>query len=371
MAGLYIHIPFCKQRCIYCDFFSTTTLNIQEELIDAECKELISRNKESVDPIQTIYLGGGTPSILHIDLLERLLNTIFKYYKINQNIEITIEANPDDITSENIDQWIKLGVNRISLGVQSFNNDILTFLKRRHNANQAIEAVLSIFNKGIENINIDLIYGIPGLSEANWKETLKQAFWLPIKHLSAYHLTIEKGTPLEKMCNKGKINEISENESIVQYKLLCEYANKHHFVHYEISNFALPNWHSKHNSAYWTGAPYIGIGPSAHSFDGYKIRRWNIANINKYIKHIDGKYFDVEYLSERDRFNEYLITRLRTQWGAYLDDLKKTYPSYFNLWFKYINPLIKQNLVVLCNNYLQIPQNHWFISDYILRKLTI
>jgi oxygen-independent coproporphyrinogen-3 oxidase len=194
---------------------------------------------------------------------------------------------------------------------------------------------------------------------------------LPIKHLSAYHLTIEKRTPIEKMCNEGKINEISENESIVQYQLLCEYADKHHFVHYEISNFALPNWHSKHNSAYWTGTPYIGIGPSAHSFDGYKIRRWNFANINKYIKHIDEKYFDEEYLTEQDRFNEYLITRLRTQWGASLDDLKNIYPKKFDQWKQNLVSIYEQKLVNLHNNYLFIPKNNWLIADYILKLLLI
>ena len=329
MAGIYIHIPFCKSRCVYCDFYSSTQTGYADKLIDAECLELKKRASTNNETIETIYFGGGTPSLINIHQLSKIFKAIFDNYSVSEKAEITIEANPDDISTEKISEYVKLGINRVSLGIQSFDDTILKFLLRRHNAFKAEQAVYDIFNLGIENISIDLIYGIPLMSIESWQKSLDKAVNLPVKHISAYHLTIEEGTPLWQMLIQKNITEVTEETGVLHFHMLREVLLKKGFEHYEISNFALRGRESKHNSSYWFGKRYIGIGPAAHSFNGEK-RRWNIASINNYIKNIDTVFFEEETLNTNHRFNEYLLTRLRTNKGACLNELRQIDEKIFN-----------------------------------------
>lgn len=370
MAGIYIHIPFCKTRCIYCDFYSSTHTEYIDKLIDAECIELKKRAKINNETIETIYFGGGTPSLINIHQLSKIFKAIFDNYSVSENAEITIEANPDDISTKKISEYVKLGINRISLGIQSFDDTILKFLLRRHNALKAEQAIYNIFNFGIENISIDLIYGIPRMSIESWQGSLEKAVNLPVKHISAYHLTIEKRTPLWQMLNKKNITEVTEETSILNFQMLRKVLLNKGFEHYEVSNFALPGWESKHNSSYWFGKKYIGIGPAAHSFDGEK-RRWNVTSIINYIKNINTIFFEEEKLNTNHRFNEYLLTRLRTNKGACLNELRQIDEKFFYQWKPQYNKLINENLIKTNNSNFYIEQKNWIISDFILKKLML
>lgn len=370
MAGIYIHIPFCKSRCVYCDFYSSTQTEYADKLIDAECLELKKRASTNNETIDTIYFGGGTPSLINIFQLSKIFKAIFDNYSVSEKAEITIEANPDDICIEKISEYVKFGINRISLGIQSFDDTILRFLLRRHNALKAEQVVYDIFNSGIENISIDLIYGIPQMSIESWQKSLDKVVNLPVKHISAYHLTIEEGTLLWQMLNKKIITEVTEETSILHFQTLRKVLLNKGFEHYEVSNFSLPGWESKHNSVYWFGKNYIGIGPAAHSFDGEK-RRWNIASINNYIKNIDADYFEEEMLNANQRFNEYLLTRLRTNKGANLNELRQIDEKIFYQWKPQFNKLIDKNLIKTNNSIFYIEQKNWIISDFILKHLII
>lgn len=370
MAGIYIHIPFCKSRCNYCDFYSSTLTEYSDRVIKAECSELKLRAVTNNETIETIYFGGGTPSFLEIKQLEELLNTIYKNYPVAKNAEITLEANPDDLKLKKIFDYHKLGINRISIGVQSFDDQILKFLSRRHDAIKAEQAVIDCYTAGIENINIDLMYGIPQMSLQSWQRSLKKAVNLPVKHISAYHLIIEKGTPLVSIIKRKNIAPVTEEISTLHYRLLREVLLNNVFEHYEISNFCLPHWESKHNSSYWCGKKYIGIGPSAHSFDGEK-RRWNVSSINDYIKNITSIFFEEEKLTVQNIFNEYLITRLRTKRGANLKDLIQIDNNLYFQWLPQFNELVQANLIKTKNDIFYIEPYNWLITDYILRKLII
>ncbi|MGQ9847791.1 MAG: radical SAM family heme chaperone HemW [Bacteroidales bacterium] len=370
MSGIYVHIPFCKSRCVYCDFYSSTQTIYIDQLIDAECIELKKRAETNNEIIETIYFGGGTPSLLNTHQLSKIFKAIFDNYSVSEKAEITIEANPDDITPKKISEYVKLGINRISLGIQSFDDTILKFLFRRHNAFKAEQAVYDIYNSGIENISIDLIYGIPKMSIDSWQESLEKAVKLPIKHISAYHLTIEKETPLWQILNQSNITEVDEETSVLHFQMLREILLNKGFEHYEISNFALQGWESKHNSSYWFGKKYIGIGPAAHSFDGEK-RRWNVASINNYIKNIDAIFFEEEKLNVNQRFNEYLLTRLRTNKGACLNELQQIDEKIFYQWKPQFDRLVHENLIKTQNSFFYIEQKNWIISDFILKKLII
>lgn len=370
MAGIYIHIPFCKSRCVYCDFYSSTQTEYADKLIDAECLELKKRASTNNETIETIYFGGGTPSLINTHQLSKIFNTIFENYSVSKNVEITVEANPDDISIEKISDYIKLGINRISLGIQSFDDKILKFLSRRHNAIKAEQTVYDIFKSGIDNISIDLIYGIPQMSVESWQRSLEKAVSLPVKHISAYHLSIEKDTPLSNLLKKKNIVEVTEETSVLHYSILREILINKGFEHYEISNFSIPGLESKHNSAYWFGKKYIGIGPSAHSFDGDK-RRWNTASINNYIKNINGVYFEEETLNTNHRFNEYLLTRLRTNKGANLNELRQIDEKIFSQWERQFHKLIDNKLIILKQSNFYIHEENWLISDFILKKLIL
>lgn len=344
MAGLYIHVPFCKKLCNYCDFYHLINEKEYDSYIEAIIKEAeIRKEYTGNEKISTIYFGGGTPSVLSEADLDKILKNIKRVYGIDADCEITIEANPDDITSIYSKSLKKMGFNRISLGIQSWDDEDLKMLNRRHSAAQAEEAINLIMGSGFENVTIDLIYGLPGMTTEKLARNLDRSFSFPIKHLSAYHLTIEPGTVFGKMKSRGQLTEIDEEESVAEFNLLIEKAESAGFIHYEISNFGRPGYFSIHNTNYWRQVPYIGLGPSAHSFNGFS-RQWNLKDLKRYIKSVKtGKtFFEREELTQKSKFNEYIMTSLRTMWGADLEYIEKTfekegYDYVVNLSGKFIN----------------------------------
>lgn len=374
MAGIYIHIPYCKKLCFYCDFYHLISVDDNTAFINALVKE-ISLRKEylSGEKVSTIYLGGGTPSVFSAKETETILNSINRSFDVTEDCEITTELNPDDINSGYIRDLRKLGINRISLGIQSWKDPVLKMLNRRHDSAQAVFALKETLNAGFENVTIDLIYGIPGMSLDEWESNLDFSFSFAIKHLSAYHLTIEKGTVFGKMLDKGLITEIDEDESVAQFNLLIEKAESAGFIHYEISNFGKPGYFSIHNSNYWKQVNYLGLGPSAHSFNGYS-RQWNLRDVKGYIKAVNtGKsFFESEDLDMRTRFNEYIMTSLRTMWGIdleYVEQMfeKEGYDYVMNLSGKFKDyGLMKQEQksLVLTNQGKLISDN--IISEFIM-----
>ena len=288
MAGIYIHIPFCKRRCIYCDFFSTTQSEKKSTYVRAVCRELEMRKDylEGED-IETIYLGGGTPSQLFREELEEIFNHIYKVYPVREDAEITLEANPDDLTPEYVAMLRQLPINRISMGIQTFQEETLKLLHRRYTATQAIEAFRRCREAGFRNISIDLMYGLPGETLETWKEDLQQSIALRPEHISAYHLIYEEDTVLWKLREQHQVEEADEDLSVSLFSTLIEQLSEAGYQHYEISNFCLPGLHSRHNSSYWTGKKYLGCGPSAHSFNGVS-RQWNVASLDDYLKGVEG-----------------------------------------------------------------------------------
>ena len=374
MAGIYIHIPFCKKLCSYCDFYHIISSCDNTEFIEALAKEITLRREYlGSETISTIYLGGGTPSVLSIKELEAILNNINKLFTVEKNSEITIELNPDDVTPEYLTGLKNLNINRISLGIQSWHDSDLRKMHRRHNASRAEEALRQTFNAGFDNVTIDLIYGIPGMTAKEWASNLDFSFSFGIKHLSAYHLTIEKGTVFGKMLEKGLMAEIEEEESAMLFNILIEKAGSAGFIQYEISNFGKPGYFSIHNSNYWKQINYLGLGPSAHSFNGYS-RQWNISDLKSYIKSVNtgNTFFEKEELDIKTRFNEYILTSLRTMWGIDLEYVEKAfekegYDYVVNLATKYKDyGLIKQdkNTLVLTNQGKMISDN--IISEFLM-----
>ena len=374
MAGIYIHIPFCKKICSYCDFYHVMAQSDNKQYINALNHEArLRRNYLGAQSVSTIYIGGGTPSVLQADEIKSILDNIVENFKIDKNPEVTIEVNPDDISDEFLEGLKKTMVNRISVGIQSWRDQDLSLMNRRHTASAAAMALEKIFNAAYENVTIDLMYGIPGMKTADWASNLDISFSYGIKHLSAYHLTIEEGTMLNRMKQKGMLTEIDEDESTAQFQLLIEKAEAAGFIQYEISNFSLPGFLSIHNSNYWKQVSYLGLGPSAHSFNGYS-RQWNIRDVNKYIKAIesDSLLFDKEELDRKTRFNEYIMTSLRTMWGInldYVEDVfdKEGYDYIRNLSGKFIDyGLMRQEkqTLVLTNQGKMISDN--IISELML-----
>jgi oxygen-independent coproporphyrinogen III oxidase len=374
MAGIYVHIPFCKKLCFYCDFYHVVSVNDNSAFIDAMLKEAsIRKDYLESETVSTIYLGGGTPSVFSIKDLGTILNHINKLFSIEKDCEISIELNPDDILPAYLEGLKNLNINRISLGIQSWRDSDLKILNRRHDSAQAIKALKDTLDAGFENVTIDLIYGIPGLSLKEWESNLDFSFSFGIKHLSAYHLTFEPGTVFGKMLERGAISEIDENDSVAQFNILIEKAETAGFVQYEISNFGKPGYFSIHNSNYWKQVSYLGLGPSAHSFNGYS-RQWNIRDLKGYIKSINaGKsFYESEELNTKTRFNEYIMTSLRTMWGIDLEYVEKMfekegYDYIVNLAGKFKNyGLMKQekNSLVLTNQGKLISDN--IISEFMI-----
>jgi putative oxygen-independent coproporphyrinogen III oxidase len=327
MAGIYIHIPFCKKLCFYCDFYHVISVNDYSAFIDALLKEATLRKDYlENETVSTIYIGGGTPSVFSVKDLETILNHINKIFSVSGDCEITFEMNPDDVRPEYLGGLKNCKVNRISLGIQSWRDSDLKMLNRRHDSEGAIKALGNTLNAGFENVTIDLIYGLPGMTLKDWESNLDFSFSFDIKHLSAYHLTIEPGTVFGKMLEKDLMSEIDENDSAAQFNTLIEKSENAGFIQYEISNFGKPGYFSAHNSNYWKQVSYLGLGPSAHSFNGYS-RQWNLRDLKGYIKAVNtGKtFFESEELDIKKRFNEYIITSLRTMWGIDLEYVEENF----------------------------------------------
>ncbi|NHN26595.1 radical SAM family heme chaperone HemW [Flavobacterium jejuense] len=342
MSGIYIHIPFCKQACHYCDFHFSTSLKKKDEMVLALAKEIAMRKNEAANEIiETIYFGGGTPSILSIEDLKFLIDSVYQNYKVVANPEITVEANPDDLTEERIIELSHNRVNRLSIGIQSFFEADLKMMNRAHNANEA-EKCLAIATQYFDNISLDLIYGIPGSSNEKWKKNIEKALSFGISHISSYALTVEPKTALEKFIKKGIINQPDDEVAQEQFHILVDTLQENGFVHYELSNFGKPDYFSKNNSAYWLGKKYIGIGPSAHSYDG-KNRGWNVSNNALYIKSIEENKlpFETETLTKNDRYNEYIMTGLRTIWGVSLERIENEFGTKY---LDYLNKHVKRFL---------------------------
>ncbi len=323
MAGIYIHIPFCKQACYYCDFHFSTSLKYKDELLQALVKEIgLQKTYLGNETIETIYFGGGTPSLLKADELNLLINTITNLHTVSANAEITIEANPDDLDKEKLQALRQTEINRFSIGIQSFFDDDLQWMNRVHRSDGAEAAVKRAQDAGFENITIDLIYGYPLLSDQKWKFNLDKVFELDVPHVSSYSMTVEPQTALASFIKKKKQAAMDDQQSAAQFILLMEAMQSHGFEHYEISNFCKPGHYSRHNSNYWRGVKYLGIGPSAHSYNG-ETRQWNVANNAKYIQSLEKGEIpaEVELLTETDRLNEYIMTSLRTIWGLDLNKL--------------------------------------------------
>ena len=374
MAGIYIHIPFCKKFCFYCDFYHILSNNDNTEFIGAILKEASLRQDYiGSETISTIYIGGGTPSVFSIDELSIILNRINNLFRVEESCEITIELNPDDVNREYLSGLINLNINRISLGIQSWCDSDLKMLNRRHDSAQAAIALEESFKAGFKNISIDLIYGLPGMSLKDWISNLDFSLTFDIKHLSAYHLTFEPGTVFGNRLKKGLISEIDEEESAAQFNMLIEKTEKAGFIHYEISNFGKPGYFSVHNSNYWKQVNYIGLGPSAHSFNGYS-RQWNTRSVKEYTQSVnEGKpFFEREELDKEACFNEYIMTSLRTMWGIDLDYIetvfgKEGYDYIVNLSGKFKNyGMIKQDKknLVLTNQGKLISDN--IISEFMM-----
>ena len=372
MAGIYIHIPFCKQRCSYCAFYSTTLYNIRERYVDALCKEIAMRKEYAGGaPIETIYLGGGTPSTLSMEQLKRICDTVYAAYQVSPAPEVTIECNPDDLTPDFLAQLKVLPFNRISMGVQSFNDTQLKRLGRRHDAAKARQAVANARTAGYSNISIDLIFALPGSTIDEWEHDLESAIALRPDHLSAYNLTYEEGTPMHRALERGDFTELSEEDNITQFQMLISRLKEAGYRHYEISNFALPGRESRHNSSYWNDTPYIGCGAAAHSYNGTS-RQWNIADIQEYIKGIENgnPVFEIEELTEEERYNDTILTRLRTAEGIPLEWMKKKFGKRLN---DYMQSAAEKEIAFgnlkAENGHLSLSEKGIFISDAVIREL--
>jgi len=372
MAGIYIHIPFCKRKCHYCNFYSLANQKNKAEFHQALLKEIaLQKDYLQAEKIETIYFGGGTPSLLSAKEIDEIINQIHKYFKLDSRAEIDLEANPDDINSEILSDYRKLGINRLSIGTQSFDNEILKKLNRIHTAQQAIEAVHLVQAQGFDNISIDLIYGIPGLSNKLWEESIAQAISMQIPHLSAYHLTVEPKTALDILIKKNKYPKPIDEEGVNHALILMEAMQKQGYEHYEISNFALPGQYSVHNTNYWRQKPYLGLGPSAHSFD-LKSRQWNIASTNKYIEALDsGKLdFERETITPTDQYNEFVMLALRTQWGVNKNELESKFGSQRLMYFEnQIQKYILQEKVIYQDSVYRLSNQGKLFADGIAGDL--
>ena len=365
MSSIYLHIPFCKKRCTYCNFFSTTLLEKQEEYVNTLLKEIELRKNYITNP-STIYLGGGTPSTLPIELLEKIFTSLDKNFNLSNVEEVTIECNPDDLNIDYVKGLKSLPINRLSMGIQTFNEEELKVLGRRHNAKNAIKAVENVYNSGIKNISIDLMYALPGQSLSTWEENLNTALSLPISHISAYHLSYEEDTPLYKLRNLA----FDEEKSLEFFELLSEKTAEKGFEHYEISNWAKDGKYSKHNSSYWQNKPYLGIGAGAHSYN-LNERRWNFSSLNDYINGVlsESEYSENEILTSEDKYNDLIITQLRTKWGLDINLIEGKYLKHFQ---RESEKFVKENHLKITNeNRAILTHSGIFISDYIMRELMI
>lgn len=368
MAGIYVHIPFCARRCIYCGFFSTTREAEAARYVNALCRELELRRDYLQDaPVNTLYFGGGTPSRLTAQQIGQVIDNIRSLFGLDNLCELTVECNPDDITQDYITALRASGVNRISMGIQTFNDDLLRFLGRRHTARQAMDAVTICHDAGIQNISIDLMYGLPGQTPQIQQQDLQTATDLPVKHISSYCLSYEEDSPLDKLRRQNRITPADDETCAAMYDRMCAHLHQAGYEHYEISNFCRPDFYSRHNSSYWDGTPYLGVGAGAHSYNG-KSRQWNPNNLDDYMTAIENgtlKY-EIETLTSTDLYNEKLMLSLRTAQGLNLQTL--TIPDRLSV-LQSAESLISQGLLSHKDNHLTIPESHFFISDTIISTL--
>ena len=370
MAGIYLHIPFCKQACHYCDFHFSTSLKRKEEMVQAIADELILRKNELTETVETIYFGGGTPSLLFVDEIQFLIDTIQQNFKVIGSPEITLEANPDDLSEEKILELAKSPVNRLSIGIQSFFEDDLVFMNRSHKAFES-KKCLSVASRHFDNITIDLIYGVPQMTIEKWRKNLQIAFDFGVNHISSYALTVEPKTALDSFIKNGKLPPLDEQLAKNHFDVLAEETNKQGFVHYEVSNFGKPDFFSKHNTSYWQGKSYLGVGPSAHSFKGNE-RSWNVYNNTQYIKSIKDKTLprEVEILSLNDKFNEYVMTGLRTIWGVSIEKIERDYGEEYKTYLlSKVENFKKIKLLEVRANTVLTTQKGKFLVDGIASEL--
>ena len=374
-AALYIHIPFCRSRCAYCDFFSTTREAEMPAYVQALCHEVEARRSELPHArVRTIYIGGGTPSLLSPTLLQQILNTVYANYEVDTDAEVTVEMNPDD----SVDVARLRHINRVSLGIQTFDDDLLRLIRRRHDSASAIQAVRHLQAAGIRNISIDLIYGLPGQTLAMWERDLDTAFSLGVQHLSAYALSYEEGTLLTRWRDEGRIREASDELSVEMFQRLCQRAREAGFEHYEISNFALPGYQSRHNSSYWTGIPYLGFGPGAHSYDGQRMRRANLPDLNEYLSFYSSPRggregtapCSYEQLSDTDLHDEAVMCGLRTREGIYLQQfLARFGQSRLDALLTNAAPHLSAGRLILAADHLHLAEHALMTSDDIMSDL--
>ncbi|HTH83506.1 MAG TPA: radical SAM family heme chaperone HemW [Mucilaginibacter sp.] len=371
MAGIYLHIPFCKQACYYCDFHFSTSLQYKDELLQALVKEIqLQKDYLQGETVETIYFGGGTPSLLQDSEINLLIDTITGLHSVSTDAEITLEANPDDLDKTKLQALRQTPVNRFSIGLQSFFDDDLQWMNRVHRAGESEDSVKRAQDSGFENITVDLIYGYPLLTDIKWKHNLSKVFELDVPHVSAYSMTVEPKTPLASFINKKKQPPMNEQQSAEQFNLLMGAMQTHGFEHYEISNFCKPGHYSRHNANYWQGVKYIGIGPSAHSYNG-DTRQWNIANNARYIQAIQNNTLpaETEVLSESDRLNEYIMTSLRTSWGLDLDKLNSIAAAAANPLLAEARRFFENGWIVKKNNTIFLTQTGKLYADHIASEL--
>ena len=372
MSAIYLHIPFCKTRCIYCDFYSTTRTELKRHYIHALCRELeIRRDYLPQEPVRTVYFGGGTPSLLEEADFRQIFQTLDVVYGLQEAEEITLEVNPDDLTPTYADMLSTLPFNRVSMGIQTFDDATLKLLNRRHTSRQAFDAISYLRHAGFNNLSIDLIYGLPGQTPEAWEENLRQAIRLGTPHLSAYHLTYEEGTALYKRLQAGQVEPVDEEVSVTLFHILTERMAEAGFQHYEISNFARPGFHARHNSAYWIGKPYLGLGPSAHSYNRTS-REWNVASLPLYLRGIESGQpaTERETLDLSTRYNDFIITGLRTMWGISLDKLRTEFGEALLAYCqKQARPYIQRGLLRQENDRLALSQAGILLSDGIMSEL--
>ena len=369
MAGIYIHIPFCKKACHYCNFHFSTSLKSKDRMLDAISKE-IEFHKDYLEGelIETIYFGGGTPSLLENEEIISIIERIQQFHQVSPNAEVTLEANPDDLTEAKVKAFSETPINRLSIGIQSFFDEDLSFMNRAHDAKEAINSILIAQSFGFKDISIDLIYGANTTTDDMWQKNLDTAFSLDIPHISSYCLTVEPDTALGHFVKSGKVKPMDEQKAARQFNMLMAAAQKHGFEHYEISNFSKPNRYSKHNTAYWQGKKYLGIGPSAHSFNG-ESRQWNIANNARYMEFIlqEGQpFFEIEILSSQDRYNEYVMTSLRTKWGCNIHQIDALYQDYF---LEKSKAFILRNHMIRNGDFFQLTAEGKFLADGIASEM--
>ncbi|WP_306846537.1 radical SAM family heme chaperone HemW [Chryseobacterium lathyri] len=372
---IYIHIPFCKQKCSYCNFHFSTSLNFKDEMIRAMKTEIRLRKDElQSKSLKSLYFGGGTPSILSADEIKSLIDEVLKYFSFDRDIEVTLEANPDDLDKSFLQQLAQSSVNRLSIGTQSFFEEDLKLMNRAHNASEAESSIKRAQDFGFENLSIDLIYGSPTSNLEIWKDNLNKTIALEVPHISSYALTVEPKTALENWISKGKVAGPREEEQNKEFYYLSDFLKDNGFEHYEVSNFAKPGFYSRHNSAYWKYNEYLGIGPSAHSYNGFDVRSWNVANNQQYIKKLHAGILakEEEILSQYDQFNEMIMIGLRTIWGVNLESLNNKFNDQILEYFQHeIKSKIEEGILIKENNHLKIPEKHWFMADGIASDLFI